>query len=113
MVKNYALNLNYRHQFKMVLFDIILQTILLDRTFRMVYVKYVSYNKWEVGEYCILVEIHKNTFHGLQLSKSSTKSTFLLGNVLVAVEAYANIMSPPLIVDVGGGGGWMACWLIT
>ena len=36
MVKNCALNLNYRHQIKIVLFVIIMQNMLLDEIFRMV-----------------------------------------------------------------------------
>ena len=36
MVKNCALNLKYRHQSKVVLFDIILRNMLLDEIFRMV-----------------------------------------------------------------------------
>ena len=44
MVKNWVLNLNYRHQFKFVLFDIILQNVLLGDTFQMVYLKCVSCN---------------------------------------------------------------------
>ena len=35
MVKNWALNLNYRHQFKIVLFVIILQNMLLGEVFPM------------------------------------------------------------------------------
>ena len=36
MVKNCALNLNYRHQTKIVLFVTIVQNMLLDEIFRMV-----------------------------------------------------------------------------
>ena len=36
MVKNCALNLNYRHQIKIVLFVMIPQNMLLDEIFRMV-----------------------------------------------------------------------------
>ena len=44
MVKNCALNLNYRHQIKIVLVVIILQNMLLDEIFRLVSLKCVSYN---------------------------------------------------------------------
>ena len=44
IIKYCALLLNYRHQFKFVLFDIKLQNMLLGETFRVAYLKCVSCN---------------------------------------------------------------------
>ena len=44
---------------------------------------------WEVGENQVLVKKHKNTFFVLYFLISPTKSTFLLENMLMAVDTYA------------------------